>query len=229
MTAWDSYWAGLREDQWPYREQAREFVARLDDALDLRRDDRVLDFGSGFGHVAAGLARLVAEVWYWDGSEHMRRRAGEVLADEPNARLLDLSDPDRPSPSDAVPVDLVIVNSVVQYMAPDEIERSVGRWARLLAPGGRLVISDLISPEASTLGELDDLLRFAAYHRFLARAAHQAVLEVTYWRTRRDTPLTRVDPDQLRSWAKQAGLSLEVLPRNLTHLTHRYAAVLRSE
>src|SRR5687768_3773292 len=119
--------------------EARDYVARLRREVPVRRTDRVLDFGCGFGHVVELLAPSVAAVGFWDAAEVMRRATAERTTTLPTVAPVDLGGP---VPDDAVgTVDLLVANSVVQYMTADELAGWLPRWRTLLAPGGRIVLS----------------------------------------------------------------------------------------
>src|ERR1700760_532255 len=44
-------------------------------------------------------------------------------------------------------IDLVVMNSVAQYMTPSELDSALLIIRRLLKPGGRLVLGDILRPE----------------------------------------------------------------------------------
>ena len=66
--------------------------------------------------------------------------------------------------------DLIICNSVAQYLSRDLLASLVLEWRRLLAPGGRLLIADVIPPHVSALADAQALLRLAAREKFLLAA-----------------------------------------------------------
>ena len=59
-------------------------------------------------------------------------------------------------------IDLVVMNSVAQYMTPAELDAAFAVIRRLLKPGGRLVLGDILRPEVGMLRDVIALLRFAA-------------------------------------------------------------------
>jgi ubiquinone/menaquinone biosynthesis C-methylase UbiE len=67
-------------------------------------------------------------------------------------------------------IDLVIMNSVIQYMTPDELGAALAVIRRLLKPGGRLVLGDVLRPEVGMISDVIALLRFALTHGFLKDA-----------------------------------------------------------
>src|SRR5258708_9519128 len=58
-------------------------------------------------------------------------------------------------------VDLVVMNSVAQYMTPGELDAAFAVVRRLLKPGGRLVWGDIMHPEVGMIGDVIAVLRFA--------------------------------------------------------------------
>ena len=72
------------------------------------------------------------------------------------------------------------MNSVAQYMTPAELDAAFAVIRRLLKPGGRLILGDILRPEVGMPRDVLALLRFAATHGFLKDAliglvSHRAV------------------------------------------------------
>jgi ubiquinone/menaquinone biosynthesis C-methylase UbiE len=67
-------------------------------------------------------------------------------------------------------VDLAVMNSVAQYMTPDELDSAFAVIRRLLKPGGQLVVGDILRPEVGMFRDVLALLRFALTHGFLRDA-----------------------------------------------------------
>ncbi len=230
IKSWGDYFDRLGPQSPLYRTQADLYVASLSATVGLDKRHRVLDFGSGFGFVAARLAPLVAELWWWDPSLNMRSVAEQNLASFSNARCCDPS-----ALSDAGPTgewqgsrfDLILLNSVAQYMTSGELSAWLPRFSTMLASGGKLVLSDLIPPEHSGLSDVADLFRLGVRHGSGFRAASEALGGVAYyWRMSSAVPLTRVDPEALGRRAAAAGLKAVFLPENLTHFRKRRTAIL---
>ena len=222
---WQAYWEGLSERRRRlFCEQASEYMRRLESVLSLRSTRCVLDFGCGFGFVAAMLARRVGQVYLWDASENMRRYALVNVAGHQNIQFVDLSDP-KAVPRD-LRFDLILVNSVVQYMSRDEFAVRLFQWRSMLARRGWIVVSDLIPPNYRSVWDIVDLLKFSAAHGLLMRSIWQAMGDVKrHWRISRANPLCRIGREELDRWGKSAGLAVGYLPSNLTHLTRRVTAV----
>lgn len=223
--SWVSYWEELSEGQLLFRQEADEYVRRLTRALPPSPGSAVLDFGCGYGFVAEGLAPLVGSLYLWDAAESMRHHAARRLAGVANVYPLE-----RVEPPPGGAFDLILVNSVVQYMTEEELAGWLGRWRPLLAPSGRVVLSDLIPPDHRSLSDVLSLLRFSLRRGYFCRALRNVLGErKRYQQTVRAHPLLHVGRDHLKQLAAAAGLTATFLPRNLTHFAKRYTAVLERQ
>jgi len=225
---WGAYWEGLGGTESFFREQAKEYVANLECAVELNRNARVLDFGCGFGFVAEILTTKVGKVFLWDASANMRHRARRNLAHHQNIRFLDLSEPQ--AIARELQFDLIVVNSVVQYMSLEQFAAWLVMWRTMLATSGRIVVSDLIPPDYQSVSDLADLLKFSIQRDVLGSALLQAMRDFgRYWMMRRSCPLARIGVAELSEISKPADLSLSCLPRNLTHFRRRLTAVFTQQ
>ncbi len=226
---WQAYWETLPFRAALCRLEADDFVARFDAVVALQRDWRVLDFGCGFGIITALVARSVREVCAWDATPSMRAWAQRNSADCPNVQIIDAESDPRLS-GDAEPYDLILVNSVIQYMRPPERRAWLRRWRALLAPRGTVVLSDLVSPRHRMWHDVASLWRFYERHGRLTDALRQRLGDLRrYRRARRVRRLSSVGREELRRDAAAAGLAVELLDANLTYRPHRIAALLRAE
>jgi SAM-dependent methyltransferase len=209
-----------------YRAEARDYVSRLVAAVPIDPSARVLDFGCGLGFAALGLSSHVREVCLWDSSPHMRALAARNTAACDRARVLAAPPGNGSGPE---PFDLVVLNSVLQYVddaSAGELLRALGA---VLSAGGSIVVSDVVTPESSVARELAQLLRFGVQqHLTLDLLREQVRVARWYAASRRPRPGRRWTRDDLRRLAATASLATEFLPANLTFRTERLAAVMRS-
>jgi SAM-dependent methyltransferase len=176
----------------------------------------VLDYGCGEAIHADRVAAVAAQVLLCDQAPSVRAAIAARFAADPRIRALSPEEvenlPDRS-------VDLIVSNSMTQYLAPSELDRVLGLWHRLLAPGGTLIVADVIPPNASTLTDVRALLRYAAANGFLLAAlwglARTAVSP--YSRLRSRIGVTRYTQAAFLQKLKSAGFTAERLPRNLEH------------
>ncbi len=123
---WADYWEDFNAEDCFHREPSKLYVEKLVAAVPLRPEMRILDFGCGFGFAADLIADRVSEVWVWDAAANMRQRAMKLLARRSNCHLLDLSDANEAAVQPRF--DLILVNSVVQYMTRQEFAARLAEW-----------------------------------------------------------------------------------------------------
>src|SRR4029450_341501 len=63
-----------------------------------------------------------------------------------------------------------VMNSVAEYMTPAELDSALAVIRRLLKPGGRLILGDIMRPEVGMIRDVMALLRFALNYVFLEAA-----------------------------------------------------------
>ncbi|WP_238329937.1 class I SAM-dependent DNA methyltransferase [Kytococcus schroeteri] len=138
------------------REEAAAVAGAVVDALDLRGDERLLEYGAGTGLVAAALADHVGRVTLADASAGMLAvmRAKVAEGDLPaGTRVLELD-----LTRDAVPserFDVVVCSLVLHHLV--EVPPVLGALHDLLAEGGHLAVLDLdTDPDGSFHAQVDD-------------------------------------------------------------------------
>jgi ubiquinone/menaquinone biosynthesis C-methylase UbiE len=105
----------------------------------LRPEMAVADIGSGTGFVAAALAPLVRRVYVVDGSLEMLDVARKNLGAFTNVEYHQADGLDLPFPEESL--DAVFANMYLHH-CPDPLA-ALREMARILRPGGRLVITDI--------------------------------------------------------------------------------------
>jgi SAM-dependent methyltransferase len=222
VSGWQQFWASPLDGA-HLEAEARYFAGNL---LRLRRFDgteRVLDFGCGPGYVARQIAPHVGSVDLWDASPTVRRQAASDLRHR-NVRVLDGLDPE-----DAIGdrYDLIIVNSVVQYMTEHELRRWLDAWSRYLRPLGEVVVADVAFQPPHVARELAEWVWFCARHGVLLSAVRFAWRSQARYRAAlADEGLHVHDRAAWDELAVDAGLRLELADANLTLRKRRATLVL---
>jgi SAM-dependent methyltransferase len=127
----------------------------------------VLDHGSGEALYAEEVARRCGRLILCEPAPKVRAAAAQRLGGNAKIEVIDLEGFQRIGSGT---LDLVVVNSVLQYLSRDDLKRLLDAWRARLTREGRLVIADVIPPGVSPLTDAGALLRFAAAGGFLLPA-----------------------------------------------------------
>jgi ubiquinone/menaquinone biosynthesis C-methylase UbiE len=130
-------------------------------------DAVVLDYACGEALSAAKVAEACGKLYLAEPAPGVRGRLIARFAPNTRIRVRSLDDLRK---MDEQSIDLAIMNSVVQYMTPAEFDTALAVIRRLLKPGGRLVLGDILRPEVGMARDVIALLRFATTHGFLKDA-----------------------------------------------------------
>jgi hypothetical protein len=107
----------------------------------------------------------------------------------------------------------------VQYLSTAELERLLALWKRLLAPGGTLIVADIIPPDVGAISDVVALLRYAMKHGFLLAAlaglARTAVSP--YRKLRNQLGIAQYTEAEFMQRLRSAGYTAERLARNMEH------------
>jgi len=130
-------------------------------------DAVVLDYSCGEALSAAKVAEACSMLILAEPAPGVRGRLIARYAPNTRIRVRSLEDVRKMS---AESIDLVVMNSVAQYMTPEELDSALAVIRRLLKPSGRLVLGDILRPEVGMMRDVIALLRLAAGHGFLKDA-----------------------------------------------------------
>jgi ubiquinone/menaquinone biosynthesis C-methylase UbiE len=140
--------------RWDERVQAWEEVAasaaflairdRIVELAEPRRDDYVVDLGAGTGLLALALARRVRQLVAVDISELMLERLDDTAAGDGVHNVEPLLADLRRLPLEDECATLVVSNYAFHHLDDPGKELALAEARRILRPGGRLVICDMM-------------------------------------------------------------------------------------
>src|SRR5215475_12663284 len=116
-------------------------------------------------------------------------------------------------------IDLVVMNSVAQYMTPQELDSAFEVINRLLKPAGRLLLGDVLRPEVGMPTDVYALLRFAAKQGFL-KDALKGLLSTAlsdYRQLRSRIGLQRYSEADIAAKLRKFGFTVARAPFNIGH------------
>lgn len=218
MTTWREFWDSAhsiyvseRHKDVHYRDVAGRLAAFVPGP-----DARVLDYGSGEAIHADIVAARARELLLCDSAASVRAALAARFASDAKLRIV--------APEDVAhlpdaSLDLIFANSLVQYLTAAELDRALALWKRLLAPGGTLIVADVIPPHVGPVSDGLALLRYAAAHGFLA----DALIGLTrtalsrYARLRSELGIARYSETEFVEKLCEAGFTAERLAKNVEH------------
>ena len=131
-------------------------------------DAVVLDYACGEALSAAKVAEACGKLILAEPAPGVRGRLIARFAPNTKIRVRSLDDLRQ---MEEKSVDLVVMNSVAQYMTPAELDAAFAVIiAGCLKPGGRFVLGDILRPEVGMGRDVLALVRFAYKHGFLRDA-----------------------------------------------------------
>ncbi|MBR0873846.1 methyltransferase domain-containing protein [Bradyrhizobium tropiciagri] len=179
-------------------------------------DSVVLDYACGEALSATKVADACAVLYLAEPAPGVRGRLAARFAPNGKIRVRSLDDL---KTIDAGSIDLVVMNSVAQYMTAQELDGAFAVVHRLLKPSGRLVVGDILRPEVGMVRDVVALLRFAATHGFLRDALIGLVSTALsdYRQLRTKIGLQRYGEAEMIAKLGAAGFSVTRAPRNIGH------------
>jgi ubiquinone/menaquinone biosynthesis C-methylase UbiE len=189
-------------------------------------DAVVLDYACGEALFAGRVADACAKLYLAEPAPGVRGRLIARFAPNTKIRVRSLDDVRKMAERS---IDLVVINSVAQYMTPEELDSAFTVIRRLLKPSGRLVVGDILRPEVGVFRDVIALLRFAATHGFLRDALRGllSTLLSDYRQLRARIGLQRYSEDEMIKKLAVAGFTASLAPANIGHNPWRMTFVAR--
>jgi len=189
-------------------------------------DSAVLDYACGEALSAAKVAEACGKLILAEPAPGVRGRLIARFAPNTKIRVRSLDDLRK---MEEKSIDLAVMNSVAQYMTAAELDSAFAVIKRLLKPGGRLVLGDILRPEIGMSRDVTALLRFAATHGFLKDAlvglAATALSDYRHLRSR--VGLQRYGETEMIAKLASAGFTASRAHSNIGHNPWRMTFVAR--
>jgi SAM-dependent methyltransferase len=215
---WTSFWdqphsiyVNARHFDVHYRDIAHGIIALLPGP-----NARVLDYGCGEATHADLVAAAAADLILCEAAPSVRAKLTRRFGGNRKIKVLS---PDQVERLPDASIDLLIANSLVQYITSAELDRLLASWRQLLTPGGALIVADVIQPGVGVLTDTIALLRYAAKNGFLVAAIIGVGRTVFsgYRRLRAELGISCYGEAEFMAKLTAAGFAAERLPFNLEH------------
>ncbi|MBX9759128.1 MAG: class I SAM-dependent methyltransferase [Beijerinckiaceae bacterium] len=225
---WREYWNGPHSIYANERHRTLHFdlIARDIARLIPSRDAAVLDYGCGEADTADALAAACGRLYLFDTADTVRARLAEKHASDARISVLDEAGLENvPDGS----LDLIVVNSVLQYLTQAELVAILDFARDKLKASGTLALGDVIPENANAIADTKALLGFAFQGGFLAAAFAGLVKTALsdYRKLRETLGLTRYTEAGMLKLLADNGFTAERAARNIGHNQERMLFLAR--
>lgn len=225
---WKSFWDQPNSIYVNERHRLVHYRLIADELVQIADKERpvLLDHGCGEALEADRVARACAKLILVDAAPSVCAKLAErfggisqiaIAAPQDIAALADQS------------LDIVVANSVLQYLSAEELGASLRLWRAKLKPTGRLVLADVVLPDVSPLADVAALLKLAASEGFLLAALVGLVRTALspYAKLRKSLGLSKHGERDLLERLASAGFSGKRQTRNFGHNQARMTIIAR--
>jgi SAM-dependent methyltransferase len=225
---WRDFWNGEHSIYVSQRHRMLHdrLIARDVVALIPSPDAVVLDYACGEATEAASVARACGRLILSDAAPTVRAR---LMARFGGMAGIEILPPDEVAALPPASLDLVIINSLLQYLGVAEAEALLRMIAPLLKKTGALVLGDVLPRDLGAAQDAMALLRFGWEGGFLLPAiiGLGRTFFSDYRRLRAKLGLTRYDAEEMLALLDRAGFVAERRRPNLGHNDARMSFIAR--
>jgi len=174
----------------------------------------MLDWGCGEAFAAEWIAAECESLYLYDPADVVRARLRARYESHPHISVLDGEELQR-LPSECL--DMVLINSVIQYISRAELITALIDLRRLLKPGGRFLIGDVIAPNTPLWRHVAVFLTFAYRAGFVVSALIGLVRTFfpSYNSLKKEHGLSQYSESELLGILERCKLEGRRLPRNV--------------
>lgn len=215
---WRDFWNGEHMLYVNSRHRAAHFadIGREVASLIPSSDALVLDYGCGEALAAELIAEKCRRLYLYDATPRIAASLRQRFAASANIAVLDAA------ALQALPdasLDMMICNSVLQYLSREECGALVAYAAAKLKLGGRLVVADIVPPHVDALTDSWALVEFAYRGGFLLAALRGLVATFfsRYRTLRRKVGLTTFAIPEMQRLLSTRGFEARRAERNIGH------------
>ena len=186
----------------------------------------VLDYGCGEATSAQLIAEAAGHLTMVEAAPNVRAALGQRYAGNPNVSVL------TPDEAAALPdgsFDLIVLHSVAQYLAGEELDRLLAVFRRLLKKDGLFVLGDIIPPHFAAPAAALALLRFGAANGFFFAAVLglMRIFASDYLKLKTTVGLSHYEETAMLKKLKRSGFEPKRAPRNIGHNQRRMTFLCR--
>lgn len=236
VRSWQEYWQADRfwRDSALWEINARFFLDRAREEVGFGPQDRVLDVGCGAGHLERLLAPSVGEILAVDTAEQFVELCRERCRGLDNVAVAPLG----PDYTDLTvfgrSFTRVVLVSVVQYYRDlSELEALIASARKVVSPGGRILIADLVVRRGpfGFARDAADSVRQSLRHGYaaplLGTAVRRWLMSSAYGSFSAHRPELCFSPAELRDLAGRVGPQARLVERTMSIYANRPSLLIQ--
>ncbi len=222
IMSWREFWNGSHSIYVNARHRALHFdlIGKDIVALIPSRDAQVLDYGCGEAGSAEAVAARCGQLYLYDTAPSVRDKLRTAYGQAANIHVLGDEQLDILAEHS---LDMIVINSVIQYLSHGEFETALRLCHRKLKPTGKLIVGDVIPKESDAIADTKALLGFAWKGGFLLAAGWGLVATFfsDYRKLRSSIGLTRYAPQDVITLMAANGFEARRDRHNIGHNQNR--------
>lgn len=227
--SWRDFWNGEhsiyvspRHKLLHYRQVAADLIRHIP-----APDAAVLDHGCGEALSADRVAAQCGKLYLCEAAPSVREKLAAGFGHVGNIVVVS---PEEVAALPDASLDLVVANSLIQYLSREELVALLGLWRAKLKAAGKLVIADVIPPDVSPLTDASQLLAFAWRGGFLTAALAGLVRTALsdYRKLRAELGLSTYTEAAITQLIREAGFADVERQQNFGHNPHRMTFAARN-
>ncbi len=187
---------------------------------------RVMDYGCGEATSAKLIAEASAHLTMVEAAPNVRAALSARHAGDAKITVIT---PDQAAALPDASFDLIVMHSVAQYLSAAELDKLLAMFRRLMAPGGLVIVGDIVPPQLAAPAAAFTLLRFGAANGFFWAALFglMRIFVSDYLKLRKTVGLSHYTEPEMLAKLKAAGFAAERAPRNIGHNQWRMTFLCR--
>jgi SAM-dependent methyltransferase len=177
-------------------------------------DADVLDYGCGEATSADIVAAACGHLTMVEAAPNVRAALGARYAGNHKISVLT---PEQAAALPGASFDLIVLQSVAQYLSGAELDGLLAAFRKLLKPDGLLVVGDVVPPHLASAAAAWSLLKCGAANGFFWAAVGglMRIFVSDYLRLKKTVGLSHYEAPAMLARLKAAGFSASRAPRNI--------------
>ena len=215
---WDRHWDSTKINCDIFDIGAKYFIESYEKYFHFLKTDIVLDFGAGKGDVSLLIRDKVQKIYLFEKSKMSTELLRKRFYDCENIHILDSL------PEIKEPVSVIIINSVIQYMSKNEVEKMLSDLQKISSPNTKLIISDALPSGYTKFNDALHMLKTSLKNGFFLEFVTNMITSIinSPQLSLKTSSLQIYDKDEMKQILLKHGYDSVIMEKNFTYSQDRY-------